>query len=101
MSALTAAMRRELRSIERTGNPTDPDEWHGAGGLWFAARKRVIGALLKRGLIEDGPFSFNFSITEKGRAVLTPNPGGERPGNQERWRMASASSPLEPPNDQI
>jgi hypothetical protein len=65
--ALTPAMRRELRSIS-TGYPTDAAEWHAAGALWFAARDRVIGALLRRGLIADQ--CGDYAITDAGRAAL-------------------------------
>lgn len=65
--ALTPAMLRELQSIARTGEPTAPIEWHGAGALWFHARDRVIGALERRGLIEAAP---DWTATEAGRAAL-------------------------------
>ena len=64
---LTKAMIRELRSIEWTGNPSDPIDWHGAGGLWFHARDKVIGALLRRGLIVDDGC---FRLTEQGKAAI-------------------------------
>jgi len=67
MTNLTPAMQRELRYIGRWGEPTGPEEWHGAGALWFHARDRVIGALERRGLIEQAP---DWSITDAGRAVL-------------------------------
>lgn len=69
---VTEAMLRELRSIERTGEPTDPIEWHGANALWFHARDRVLGALLRRELIEDP--GGGYQLTDAGRAVLAANP---------------------------
>ena len=65
---LSRAMVRELKSIERDGNPSDPDDWHHAPeSLWFHARDRVLGALLRRGLIvADG----GYSLTDAGRAIL-------------------------------
>jgi len=65
---LTKAMIRELRSIARDGNPSDPYDWsHAPESLWFHARDRVIGALIKRGLIcaDQG-----YSLTGLGRAVI-------------------------------
>jgi len=62
---LTPAMKRELRSISATGEPTDPIEWHAANALWFHARDRVIGALKRRGLISD-----DLALTEAGKAAL-------------------------------
>lgn len=63
---LTPAMLRELRSMDRDGNPSDPYDWqHAPEGLWFHARERVIGALLKRGLITN-----DNTLTELGRAAL-------------------------------
>ncbi len=65
---LSAAMVRELRAINFDGNPSDPVEWaHAPESLWFHARDRVIGALLRRGLIvTDG----GYSLTDAGRAAL-------------------------------
>jgi hypothetical protein len=65
--ALTPAMLRELRSIARWGQPSDPAEWNGAGALWFHARDRVIGALARRGLIVADP---DWSVTDAGRAAI-------------------------------
>jgi len=65
---LSPAMRRELRSMARDGNPTDPVDWqHAPEGLWFHARDKVIGALLRRGLIvaEGG-----YTLTDAGRVEL-------------------------------
>ncbi len=65
---LTKAMLRELRSIDFDGNPSDPYEWsHAPEGLWFHARNRVIGALLRRGLIVD---TNGYELTDAGRAAL-------------------------------
>jgi hypothetical protein len=64
---LTPAMRRELQSIATCGRPSDPLEWHGAGALWFHARDRVLGALLRRELIRDE--SGDYVLTEAGRAA--------------------------------
>lgn len=66
---LTEAMKRELRSIGRDGNPSDPYDWqHAPESLWFHARDKVIGALLRRGLIED---KGGYQPTDAGRAVLS------------------------------
>ena len=51
---LTAAQRRELRSVHLFGEPSDPLDYGGAGGLWFVNRDRALGALLRRGLIQHG-----------------------------------------------
>lgn len=68
---LTPAMIRELRSMERDGNPSDPYDWqHAPEGLWFHARDRVIGALLKRELIWEDPKLSGYSLTDAGRAAL-------------------------------
>ena len=67
-AALSPAMRRELQSLHTTGEPSDPAEWHGCGALWFHARDRVIGALVKRELIVDG--SSGYVLTDAGRAAL-------------------------------
>lgn len=65
---LTPAMKRELRSIARDGNPSDPYDWqHAPESLWFHARDRVLGALLTRGLIAD---TGGFSLTDAGRKVI-------------------------------
>lgn len=64
---LTPAMKRELRSIAWDGSPSDPVDWqHAPEGLWFHARGRVIGALLKRGLIED---KGGLRLTEAGKQI--------------------------------
>lgn len=73
---LTPAMLRELKSIDTTGEPSDPVEWHGCGGLWFHARDRVIGALLRRGFIKDTPSGFQ--VTDLGRAALAELRGRPR-----------------------
>lgn len=66
---LTPAMERELRSIERgdVGDLLD----YGHNALAFYARDRVIGALERRGLIEQTP---DWSLTEAGRAALKSLP---------------------------
>lgn len=66
--ALSAAMVRELRAMAFDGNPSDPADWqHAPESLWFHARDRVIGALLRRELIvADG----GYSLTDAGRAAL-------------------------------
>lgn len=64
---LSKAMIRELRSIESSGEPSDLYEWHGAGALGFHARDRVLGALLRRGLIVD---EGSYRLTEEGRKCL-------------------------------
>lgn len=73
--ALSAAMVRELRAMDFDGNPSDPVDWqHAPESLWFHARDRVIGALLRRGLIvADG----GYSLTDAGRAALTKAQGAE------------------------
>jgi hypothetical protein len=65
---LTKAMIRELQAIERTGDPSDPYDWHNAGAIWFYARDKVIGALLRRGLIADN--ASGFCITDAGKEAL-------------------------------
>jgi hypothetical protein len=66
---LTPAMKRELRSIAWDGNPSDPYDWsHAPESLWFHARDRVLGALLKRGLIED---KGGYRLTDAGKAVIS------------------------------
>lgn len=67
MTTLSKAMLRELRTIEETGRITDPDDWYGAGSLWFHAREKVITALLRRGLIAA---NHDYELTDAGRAVL-------------------------------
>lgn len=65
---LSKAMLRELRSIEWDGNPSDPVDWqHAPESLWFHARDKVIGALLRRGLISD---EGGYRITDAGKAAL-------------------------------
>ena len=64
---LTMAQRRELRSISATGEPSDLHSWHAAGSLCFVARDRVLGALLRKGLIADDG---GFSLTDAGRSIL-------------------------------
>lgn len=63
--ALTPAMLRELRSIERgdVGDLLD----YGTNALAFYARDRVIGALERRGLIAATP---DWSLTAAGRAAI-------------------------------
>jgi hypothetical protein len=65
---MTPAQLRELRALATTGEPTDLYEWHAANSLGFYARDRVLGALLRRELIEDTPSGF--VLTDAGRAVL-------------------------------
>ena len=67
---LTPAMIRELRSMAHDGNPTDPAEWHGANALWFHARDKVIGALLRRELICDDGAHSGYMLTPAGNAAL-------------------------------
>lgn len=69
---LTRAMKRELAAINLTGEPSDQAEWYAAGPLWFHARDRVIGALLRRGLIVSGE-ARDYELTDAGRAALGPN----------------------------
>lgn len=65
---LSKAMLRELRSMEWDGNPSDPYDWqHAPESLWFHARDKVIGALLRRKLIVDDG---GLRITDAGRAAL-------------------------------
>ena len=42
----------------------DPYDYHASGVLWFQNRDRVIGALQRKGLIE------NEQLTERGRIAL-------------------------------
>ena len=65
---LSPAMIRELRAMSVDGNPSDPVDWqHAPEGLWFHARDRVIGALLRRGLVvADG----GYTLTDAGRSAL-------------------------------
>jgi hypothetical protein len=58
-------MLRELRSIGHgdVGDLLD----YGTNSLAFYARDRVIGALARRGLIEETP---DWSLTNAGRAAL-------------------------------
>jgi hypothetical protein len=67
---LTDAMRRELRAIQRTGEPDGLYEYHGAEHLAFYAREKVLSALIARGLIEPIQYSA-FALTDAGRAALT------------------------------
>jgi hypothetical protein len=60
-------MLRELQSIATSGRPSEPMDWHGAGALWFHARDRVLGALLRRELIRDE--SGDYVLTEAGRVA--------------------------------
>lgn len=62
---LSKAQLRELRSIER-GQLSDPIDWHAAGPLWFHARDKVLGALLRRGLITSDP---DYRLTDAGKAA--------------------------------
>ena len=64
-AALSKPMLRELWSINRWGEPSGPECWHGCGALWFHARERVLSALIRRGLIADAE-----TITDAGRAAL-------------------------------
>lgn len=68
MANLSNAMIRELRSIALDGNPSDPVDWqHAPESLWFHARDRVIGALLRRGLIVDDG---GYALTDAGREAI-------------------------------
>lgn len=64
----TPAMLRELRAIDRWGEPSEPLEWTRAGALWFHARDKVLSALIVRGLIngDEG----DYKLTDAGRAAL-------------------------------
>ena len=70
---LTPAMLRELQSIVRNGELTDPIDWPATGALWFYARDRVIGALERRGLIEAAP---DWTATEAGHIAVSKYIGG-------------------------
>lgn len=75
---LTNAMLRELRSIERDGNPSDPYEWtHAPSGLWFHAREKVLDALLKRGLIFSEQEKSGYSLTDTARAAIAKATGAQ------------------------
>jgi len=68
---LSKAMIRELRAMDLDGNPSDPCDWdHAPESLWFHARDRVIGALLKRGLIVA---DCGYTLTDAGRKALDAN----------------------------
>jgi hypothetical protein len=67
MTTLSKAMLRELQSIQSRGEPSDPFDWHAAGPLWFHARDKVLGALLRRGLIVD---QGDYQLTDAGREAL-------------------------------
>ena len=70
---LSKAMIRELKSYRDEYGPTDPYEWEYSGmpgSLWFVARDRTISALVKRGLLEDGPSDTGLCISDAGREVL-------------------------------
>jgi len=68
---LSKAMIRELRSYERDGNPSDPCDWqHAPESLWFHARDRVIGALLRRGLLAEDPQGGGYVVTDAAKVVL-------------------------------
>lgn len=71
---LSPAMLRELRSLHRTGQLSDPADFGACGALWFHARDRVIGALARRGLIEDS--AGDWAINDAGRAVLSDGLAG-------------------------
>lgn len=60
-------MRDELRCIEKHGTFRELDDY-GLGALAFYARDRVLGALLRRGLIESAPN--DYAITDAGREAL-------------------------------
>jgi hypothetical protein len=69
---ISPAMIRELRAIEFDGNPSDPYDWqHAPESLWFHARDKVLGALLRRGLIVDDG---GYKLTDDGKAVLKEQP---------------------------
>jgi hypothetical protein len=73
-TAISPAMIRELRSIETRGEPTDPYDWHHAGSLWFHAREKVLGALLRRGLIVA---EAEYRVTAEGRKYISDFPQGK------------------------
>jgi hypothetical protein len=64
---LSAAMLRELRAIDRTGEVSDLTEF-GASALAFYARDNVLSALLRRELIRDEPGGY--VVTDAGRAAI-------------------------------
>lgn len=71
MKKLTPAMLRELRAIDRHGEPADPYEWsHVPGGLWFWAREKVLGALLDRSLILGEDATGAWRLTDAGKEAL-------------------------------
>ena len=75
---LINAMIRELRSIERDGNPSDPYDWtHAPSGLWFHARDKVLGALVRRGLIYDDANRGGYSLTPQGINAIPTSTTGE------------------------
>jgi hypothetical protein len=66
-TTMTPAQVRELRSIALMGEPSDLAEF-GPNALAFHTRDRVLGALLRRGLLVDEPGGFR--VTDAGRAAL-------------------------------
>lgn len=69
---LTPAMLRELRCIVRFGQPGELAEY-GANELAFYARDKTIGALIRRGLIEDSEHA-----TDAGRAAIAAATGAKQ-----------------------
>jgi hypothetical protein len=67
-------MLRELRAIQRTGEPGDMDDYRGAEHLAFYARDKVLSSLLRRGLIEPIEHSA-FALTDAGRAAISKAEG--------------------------
>lgn len=67
-ASLSPAMLRELRSLHQSGELSAPAAFGNCGALWFHARDRVIGALQRRGLIEDA--AGDWSINDAGRAAM-------------------------------
>jgi hypothetical protein len=65
---LSPRMLAELRTVAATGDVSDLHEYAMAGRLAFAARERVLVALLARWLISaEGT---GWTVTDKGRAAL-------------------------------
>ena len=69
---LTPAMLRELRHIEKHGEPCDLAEFNDARHLAFHAREKVLSALIRRGLLDDAE-----TVSDAGRAALAKANGGD------------------------
>lgn len=72
MKRPTEAQLRALREIDRyPGNPPEMDGYGDNALAWYA-REKVLGALIRKGLIVSG----EWALTAAGRAALVAE-GGE------------------------